>query len=341
MPTPPPTMRMTTRPQSRAWPLLVAFTLTATFVAAAGPVRAAGGGGLRQEANEYRVAGGLDAVVGTGLLDDIATRRAAQMTAANELEHDLDYVSNRLNASGVCWTGFGEIIAWERGYPDYSYERTMGLWWDSPGHHAVLMTPAYNAAGAAWDTADDGGHYSVMVFVTLCGNDFTSASPIRLLHPDEKYNPDRPLVFRAGRVTGYRFSSDGDVLARKTVTFRATTRVTAGGRVRLDGAAWLKASSGPLAGFWVRESPDVFVRGMAQRNRFDPAHRLTVEDGRYVGLEFDWLGRVTAVRKYTFLHRRFIDTTSRAVINGRIYYLFASSPLDGYWVRDTASIYAR
>ena len=78
-------------------------------------------------------------------------------------------MSHRLNESGVCWSGYGEIIAWESGwYTDYSPARTMEMWWESPGHHAIMMGEDYNAAGGAWDTAADGGHYSVMVFVTLC-----------------------------------------------------------------------------------------------------------------------------------------------------------------------------
>jgi len=92
----------------------------------------------------------------------IAVRRAAHMAQENKLEHDMAYVAQRLNGAGVCWSGLGEIIAWERGYPDYDYDRTMQLWWNSPPHHDVMMGNGYNAAGGAWDTANDGGQSTAL-----------------------------------------------------------------------------------------------------------------------------------------------------------------------------------
>ena len=339
------------RPTGRAHALVLAAIIAAgALVTAAGPVRAAGGDGLRNEANEWRTdpdkcdddrppdcGGGRQPVVGTALLDDIATHRAQRMANDNKMEHDLAYVSQRLNQSGVCWSGYGEIIAWERGYPEYSYERTLGLWWDSPTHHAVMMTPDYNAAGAAWDTASDGGHYSVMVFVTLCGS-FATGSSVKPLYPDDRYNPGRELVLKPGRVTGYRFDADGNVLSRKTVRFRSTTRGTSGGRAHVNGKDWLKVSTGSLAGYWVHETTETFVRGLTERKHFDPHRRITADAGRYIGWQFDWLGRVTATRTDTFSHTRHPAVYQFAIINGRRYFRFSSGKLEGFWVRDTGAI---
>jgi hypothetical protein len=47
----------------------------------------------------------------------------------------------------------------------------MKQWWDSDPHRKILMGSQFNGAGGAWATAADGGHYSVMVFVALCGAD--------------------------------------------------------------------------------------------------------------------------------------------------------------------------
>lgn len=331
------TVMTTPRPVRRAQALLLALAMAAAATAVAGPVRAAGGDGLRQEANEHRVEGGLQPVVGTPLLDDIADRRAAQMVAAGALEHDMDYVRHRLNASGVCWSGFGEIIAWEAGYPDYSYERTMRLWWRSPMHHDVMMGEAYNAAGGAWDRASDGGHYSVMVFVTLCGNSVANSS-VSLLKPTRKYNPDRPMVFREGRYTGYRLSSDGDVLATKTVRFEATHRPTSAGRALVGGRAWLKVSSGPLAGYWVHESSDSFVRGTTTRMGFDPTRQLLVNAGKYTAFRFDWLGGVTREKVLRASWTMKMRTSIKAIISGRPYYLISSGPLEGYWLRSSDNV---
>lgn len=328
------TVLTVTRPVGRPQALLLALAMAAAATAVAGPVRAAGGDGLRQEANEYRASEGLQPVVGTALLDDIADHRAAQMVAAKDLEHDMDYVRNRLNNSGVCWSGYGEIIAWERGYPEYSYERTMSLWWNSPMHHDVMMGEAYNAAGAAWDRASDGSHYSVMVFVTLCGSS-VAGEAITQLKIDRKFDPDRPVVFRPGTYTGYRLTPGGDILARKTVTFGSGARTTAAGHTRVDGKPWMKISAGPLAGYWVRETPNAYLRGESQRARFDPDRELALKADHYVGLTFDWLGTPRTSKKAWFKQRVYVDSSSRAVISGRPYFLVTSGSLAGYWIADT------
>lgn len=335
----PAAVRSAPRPIGRAVTVLLAIAVVGAGLAVASPARAAGGDGLRHEANERRTSRDLHPVLGTALLDDIADHRAAAMARANELEHDLTYVQHRLNKSGVCWKGYGEIIAWQSHlYDGYSYSRTMNMWWESPPHHAVIMTPDYNAAGGAWKAASDGDYYSVMVFVTLCGGD---ASSVPLLHPDDRYSPDRPLVAAGGRLKGYRFSSSGDLLGHKTVTLSKARHFTAAGRARVGGKAYLKVSSGPLAGYWVRESADAYVRGMTEQHKYDPDRKLLAERGRYTGRKFDRLGRVTDRESHRFAHRRTPRSSSLAIINGRRFYRFSCGPLDGFWVRDTASVYPR
>ena len=317
--------------------LLAALLMTAVTLAATAPVRAAGGNGLREAANGYRQGRGLDPVVGTALLDDIAIRRAAHMAQEDELEHDMAYVSQRLNASGVCWSGFGEVIAWEN-YPDYSADRVMEMWWNSPSHHDIMMGEGFNAAGGAWDAAGDGGHYSVMVFVTLCGQS-VATEPGGVMYPDDRYDPNRELVLKDARVTAYRMNRSGAVLSQKSIRLSKTLRVTAGGRTRANGKAWLKVSSGALAGYWVHETNDAFVRGMTQRDTFNPDQQVTLEAGRYRGMRFDWLGRIKASRAYTFGHERTVSTSAHAIVNGRHYLMLSSGPLAGYWVRDTPRVH--
>jgi hypothetical protein len=316
---------------------LAALLIAMLILAVAAPVRAAGGDGLRQAANARRQGSDLARVVGTALLDDIATRRAARMVQEDALEHDVAYVVQRLNGAGVCWSGMGEIIAWERGYPDYDDDRTVQQWWNSPPHREVMMGAAYNAAGAAWDTAADGGHYSVMVFVTLCG-DTIASGPDGLLYPDDRYRPNRELVLRDRRVTAYRLGRSGAVRAQKSVRLSSTTRVDASGRARANGKAWLKVSSGALVGYRVHETTDTFVRGVTEKKRLSPGHRVALQPGRHMGTRFDWLGRVTASRSHTFDERQAVRASAFAVVNGRRYYLLSAGPLDGYWVRDTPAV---
>ena len=325
-------------PMARTIALLLAALFMATVIlSVASPVRAAGGNGLREAANEYRVSGGLAPVVGTALLDDIATKRAARMAQRDELQHDMDYVMQRLNDAGVCWSGFGEIIAWNS-WPTYDYDFTMSQWWNSPTHHDVMMGANYNAAGGAWDDASDGGHYSVMVFVALCG-DSVASTPGSVLYPEDRYDPKRELVLKDRRVTAYRLDREGHVLSQKSIRLSHTVRVGSSGRARENAKAWLKVSNGALAGYWVHETNTTFVRGLTQKTKFDPNVNVTLEPGRYEGLLFDWLGRVKGHDSYTFGHERTLFTSALAIINGRRYYMLSSGPLAGYWVRDTPLVH--
>jgi putative cell wall-binding protein len=68
----------------------------------------------------------------------------------------------------VCFTSYGEIIAWESGYPTYEVSRTIEQWWRSQGHHDIMIGD-YNAAGGSHARSSRSGKtYSVMVFVKLC-----------------------------------------------------------------------------------------------------------------------------------------------------------------------------
>lgn len=160
---------------------LLAFMLFAGLVAGSLAVPAGtlayGGNGLRDAANSYRVDAGIAPVAGTALLDQIATERAATMVQNDTMVHDMTYVRSRLDGAGVCWTGYGEIIAysWSSQPTDYSYTKTMLQWWNSPLHRSVLLDANYNVAGGAWARTAEGKAYSVMVFARLCGGDAPSA----------------------------------------------------------------------------------------------------------------------------------------------------------------------
>jgi uncharacterized protein YkwD len=330
-------MRTMPKPRGRTAALLLAIGFAAAALTSVAPVRAAGGDGLRREANAYRVEEGrLNPVAGNAVLDDIATHRAAQMVAAGKMEHNIDYVYDRLNASGTCWTGFGEIIAWNMDSP-YSSSHTVEQWWGSKIHRDIIMTAAYNAAGGAWKTARDGGNYSVMVFAVLCGNS-TASTGVSLLRLDNRYDPDRRMVFREGIFTGYRLSRSGKVLAKKSVHFGSTHRTTSAGRTWLDGRAWLKVSGGQLAGYWVRETPDSYVRGMTMHRAYDPLRWLVVRPGRYTAYRFDRLGTVQREKVYRRSSRSKMRTSARAIINGRPYFLISSGGLDGYWLRNSDNV---
>jgi hypothetical protein len=329
-------------PAAGARSRLIAAILGLAVLAGMGAVKPAstlafGGDGLRAAANAYRVQGGLQPVFGTALLDDIASHRAGQLVAVDQLVHDIDYVTRRLNDAGVCWSGVGEIIAWERGYPDYDYARTMLAWWNSPTHHDIMMGAAYNAAGGAWRTASDGAHYSVMVFAVLCGGSSSQLS-VSYLKPVSSYDPDRPLVLQSGRRTAYKFSSDGAVMGRRTLDYRRTVVRDGAGRSYVNGHAYLKVSSGVLSGYWVPERSSSYIKGMTWFHPYSPDRGISIDAGRYVGYHFTWYGKVTDAIRRGYDHDTHARVDARAIINGRPYVRFSGGWLDGYWVRDNAAI---
>lgn len=313
---------------------LAALLALGAIAATTSPAEATSrGDGLRRAANDRRASEGLKPVRGTALLDDIADKRADNMRDRKELNHDMDYVRQRLAKAGVCWSAFGEIVAGSGG--TYSYKSTMTQWWNSDMHHAILMRPGYDIAGGSWKTAANGRHYSVMIFVDRCG---TSKSGPTLLKPDREYSPDRRMVFRSGTHTARRFTSRGAVIDMKQVTLRSRLGADSTGRSRVGDAAHLKVSNGVFAGWWVRESWRSAVRGMTQKRGYKRLQELRFAAGTYTGFTFDWLGRVTS-KKTAKLHRRSgADARARAIINGRPYFKVASGIWRGYWVRDTRSV---
>lgn len=328
-----------TRPLGHLLSGIVAISLAASaLVATAAPALAHGGDALREAVNSFRADEGLAPVFGTELLDDIAAHRASRLVAIDRLEHDIDYVTRRLNQAHVCWGLVGEIIAWERGYPDYDANRTALAWFNSDDHHAIMMGERYNAAGGAWSTGDDGAHYSVMVFVELCGAATASESQVRLLHPSDTYSPDRPLVFSGGRHTGYRFDVNGVVLARRTHSYGHSVTRTARGRTYVGGHAYLKVSSGALRGLWVRESARAYVRGVAKMRLFDDPNRVVLAKGHYHGVRFGRRGGVYDSKDARYWHRHAELASAKGVINGRNYVKLTTGKLAGYWVLDTRAV---
>lgn len=319
---------------------LVAALLAAAFalasLATAAPVQATTrGDGLRDAANAKRVERDRARVVGTPLLDDIADHRADKMRDRMKLEHDMEYVKDRLVRSGVCWTSFGEIIAWRSG-GDYSYEATITQWMNSDPHRHIMLSEDFNSAGGSWATASDGGHYSIMVFVKLCSSELDTS--VSLLRPKDEYSPNRPMIFRSGTHRAFKLSSTGKVLDVKKLTVDDRKRGESTGRAKVDGEAYLKVTTGKLAGYWVRESQWRFVRGMTFKKKFASDRKVSLEKGTYKAIKFDTRGRVTDTRWRNVKPNTSVSVRARAIINGRSFFKVDGGAWDGYWLRETSAV---
>ena len=128
------------------------------------PVAAAGGSSFVDVANGYRADTGRAPVSLHSQVDQIAIERGRQIEAAGVLGHDFDYIKARFSDFGICWTGFGEIVAYN-GSGDYA---TFGnQWWNSDPHRAIMLGD-YTYAGGSREQDSSGRWYGVMIFVKLC-----------------------------------------------------------------------------------------------------------------------------------------------------------------------------
>src|SRR5918992_4504722 len=166
--------------------LLAAVALVAGSLPA--PAAAVGGDTYVQLSNQKRASAGQGPVELSAAADQIAVERAQQLAASDVFAHDMAYVGRRLKEIGVCHSTYGEIIAWEKGYASYSYQRTIDAWWASSGHHAIMVGD-YNGAGGSWALSSKSGiTYSVMIFVKLCAPPATqSATTITRLAGADRY----------------------------------------------------------------------------------------------------------------------------------------------------------
>ncbi|HEX2222043.1 MAG TPA: cell wall-binding repeat-containing protein [Candidatus Limnocylindria bacterium] len=204
---------------------LAGILAVAAAAITAAPAAAVGGDVYVELANEKRASVGRAAVTLSAATDRIAVERADQMAAGDEFEHDMAYVEARLKQLGVCFSTYGEIIAWEKGYSSYSYARTVDAWWASPGHHAIMVGD-YNAAGGSWAKSTKSGViYSVMIFVKLCAAPTASATVSRITGVDRYAGAANlsAVTFAAGRPVAYVVSGEGfaDALAAGAAAARA------------------------------------------------------------------------------------------------------------------------
>lgn len=147
---------------------LAALLAAALVPTAARPVAAAGGSSFVNVANGYRVDSGRAPVSLHAQIDQIAVERGRQLAEDRALGHDFDYIKARFADFGICWRGFGEIVAYNS---SGDYAKFGDQWWNSDGHRAVMLGD-YTHAGGSRELGGD-RWYGVMIFVKLCDGSST------------------------------------------------------------------------------------------------------------------------------------------------------------------------
>jgi hypothetical protein len=336
---------------------LAAAGLTATVIGGtlAAPALATGGTEFVSLTNVKRASVDLGPLVFSAAVDTIAVERGKQMAKADVLAHDLTYVTTRLAQLGICWTGVGEIIAWEKGYPTHSYQRTIDAWWASAGHHAI-MVGAYTVAGGSWSLSATGATYSVMIFVKTCGGAVDTTAPTVV---------SRSPGAGAGWVsltTGVSAGFSEQVRGVGTGTFvlrDVTTSTTVSASVSYDSTshtAKLRLATTLRFGHWYRATLSSSIKDLADNpmtttswsfraslQRFDPARSVSFSGGTHVGYKFSSGGAILGTKSYTLSRTSGASTDRRALVpthSGTWYYV-TNGVWAGYWMQASASVTLR
>jgi uncharacterized protein YkwD len=335
-------------------PALTAILLVALTVPIAAPTLATGGSTFVSLTNDKRTSVGLGPVALSSAVDQIAVERANQMARADTMAHDLQYVGRRLGELGVCWSSVGEIIAWEKGYPTYSYQRTVDAWWASSGHHAI-MVGNYNVAGGSWATSASGANLSAMVFVKTCAGTGDRTPPTISLRSPASGATGVSLT----QAVTVRFSEAVTGVGSPSFVLRdAVTGTALAAYVTYDPAtrtAVLKPVGAYGLGRWYKVALSGSIRDAAGNSlayttwsfratttqTFNPVRTLAFNAGKHVGYKFSSTGAVLASKAYTLVRSSTASTSKRAVIagHGGTWFYVTNGVWAGYWLQ--ASTYIR
>jgi hypothetical protein len=158
------------------------------------------------------------------------------------------------------------------------------------------------------------------------------------------YDPPRTLTFVAGSHTGYRFDAAGNVTGSKSATLLKSSSAPTNLRttsIALHPGAWFQVTAGIWAGYWVRESPSVYLPGISAMTTYSPARLVGFAAGTYTGYRFDGTGHVTASKTATLASSSGASADKRAIINGRAYLGIVNGIWAGYWVAESSSVFLR
>jgi len=159
---------------------------------------------------------------------------------------------------------------------------------------------------------------------------FTTLSPQITL-----YDPPRSLVFASGTTVGYRFASTGAVVATKAYTLATASSASTSQRSKAipgHSGAWFYVVNGVWAGYWVQESPRVYLPGIAEQVTYSPAHTVAFQAGTHTGYRFSSTWQVSGSKSYSLARASSASADRWAIINGRAYVAIVNGVWVGYWM---------
>jgi len=90
--------------------------------------------------------------------------------------------------------------------------------------------------------------------------------------------------------------------------------------------------NGVWAGYWVQESPRVFLPGVAELVNYSPSRSIAFQAGTHTGYRFSSAWAVSATKSYTLARSSSASADRWAVINGRAYVSIVDGIWAGYWM---------
>ena len=116
--------------------------------------------------NTDRASRGLVSYRGWTELTSLARYRAGRMASKRLLSHTAaGSLSSSLNARGINWYGYGEIIGMSTyAWGSSSASNIYTLWKNSPSHRSLMFSSGYNYAGVGVARASNGSTWVSVVF---------------------------------------------------------------------------------------------------------------------------------------------------------------------------------
>jgi peptidoglycan/xylan/chitin deacetylase (PgdA/CDA1 family) len=138
----------------------------------------------------------------------------------------------------------------------------------------------------------------------------------------------------AGPQTGYRFSSTGTILGRKTVTLASPASATADSRSSVvnQPGTYYRITAGQFAGYRIRESLVAYVPGKIGEVTWSPTRTITFPTGRYLGYRFDAAWDLDSTKYGSTGSASTATASRRAIIDGRPYVRMSSGSWSGLWM---------
>lgn len=190
---------------------LFALLISVSLLAAAVPAAAVDGDVFVALTNQKRASQGLAPVAWQAAVDQVTIERANHMARYDDFTHDIEYVVDRLKQMGVCFTRWGEIIAYEGG-SGYDPADSIERWWNSSTHRAIMLGDYNAASGSHARSTSTGRTYAVMVFIKMCTAPAVSDVSIERLAGSDRYAT-------AAAISRARFSSASTVFIATGASF--------------------------------------------------------------------------------------------------------------------------